>query len=120
VRETPRIKTAIRCHLESSGASTDAMLVDISLGGAGIEATTVVPDAFLLSFVHQGTLYRLSCTVRHQRDLWNRRRIHAQFSSLAPAEQEQLTGLLDSLTAADAERTGRTGVVRLFQRLLHR
>lgn len=106
MRRDQRYTVMIACSMETNTAGPQAgLIVDISLGGAGIETMGTVMEEFTLVFSHGGLALRLPCAPRHSRDLWGKRVIHTQFRSLSPDQQADLDGLLWKL-AEDSEYPG--------------
>ena len=120
MRRDPRYPTSIPCLLDvPGGPSIAGVIVDISAGGAGIETLSLLPDEFTLSFDYENQRLALPCVQRHSRDLWAKRRIHAQFRSPTAAQRSVLDDLIEALkTAPSGEQ--RDSVWQTLGRLLRR
>jgi hypothetical protein len=118
----PRYETAIHCTLEAHGTGTwvGGVITDLSLGGAAIDVLGRAPREFVLVFSQQGEALRLPCSTRLLRDLWNRRRVHAQFLPLPARQQESLKRVLAELRERQERPTGGSsplaGAVRRWRR----
>ena len=87
VRKYPRIDVGQRCRIEREKSSViDASLINISMGGAGLESLSSLGDGefFFLILEHGGQPLRIRCRVRHVRDLWSKQAIHAEFFEPSP------------------------------------
>jgi hypothetical protein len=120
MRRDPRYPASIPCWLETDeGPAIEGTIVDISLGGAGIQTRVAVPGSFRLVFEHHGEALKLPCVVRHSRDLWSNRRIHAQFAQLDPDQLQALQDVIDDLRTPPGEQPSH-GVGEVLRRLLRR
>lgn len=100
MRAHARYPTTMPCWLElSDGRRVDGWLEDISVGGAGVRVNQDLSGTsqFTLIFTAGEGPLRLACDVRHTRDLWRTRFIHARFRRLSPEQQASIDEMVARL-----------------------
>jgi hypothetical protein len=84
------------CEISSDSQPTmDAVLTDISLGGAGLKVSHWDDSSCLtLRVTTAGKELTLHCTVRATHKLWEKKVLHTAFTGLSEADAEVITQVL--------------------------
>lgn len=108
MRSAPRYPARIDCFLVSAdGSVREGLLLDISAGGVGVETDSFdAATDFGLMILSGGEQVCLPCSVRHVRDLWSKKVIHAAFTGLTAEQQEAVERLIESLIEPDTSAEG--------------
>jgi c-di-GMP-binding flagellar brake protein YcgR len=123
VRKYPRIDVGQACRIEREKSSVvNASLLNISMGGVGLESLTPLGDGelFVLVLEHGGQALRIRCRVRHVRDLWSKQAIHAEFVDLSPGAMHAVEDFIEKIMNNERSLPGHQPMWRRLRKHLGR
>lgn len=119
MRAHARYPTTMTCWLElNDGQRVDGIVEDISMGGVGIRVNQELSSIgdFTTVLAREGEPLRIACNVRHTRDLWQTRFIHARFRRLSAEQHRAVEEIVGALARAGSAQERPAGTLR---RLVH-